>query len=190
MRAFTTSLLPKMAAVALLAGLISCGGGSSSGTSGAGPAHPDFSGTWLLNDVASDDVSEAFRRAERDPDLPGGNRQRVHEQVSSIVATTRVFKLVQNDSTLTIMGVAGGDIVLYHDGREVEGRIEGLGTTVTKAKWDDEKLKVERRLEGGAKLATTYELLEGGRQLSLVFKVSGVRQSIEFRRIYDAAEGY
>ncbi|UCC74688.1 MAG: hypothetical protein JSV86_09100 [Gemmatimonadota bacterium] len=183
-------LLPAVAALTLTAALAAC---SSSSASAIAPQHPDMSGTWLLNDLASDDPSELFGQAARnpaDPSLPGGNRQRVGVQASSILAAARVFRLTQSDSTVNIVLQDGTEFLFHTDGREVESRIEGLGNTTTKARWKGDKFEVERKLEGGTpRLTTTYELSEDGRQLFVKFKLSAPGRSIDFERVYEVSEG-
>ncbi len=188
MKSSTVSLLCALAALAAAATLAAC----ASGGSGVGPERPDLTGTWLLNDLASDDPREIFRDPSRDPAdpaLPGGNRERVDQRVSGVLATARVFRIEQNDSTVTIVLQDGRGLTFFHDGREVEERVEGLGTTVTKARLKSDELEIERKLEAGSpRIVTTYELSDDGRQLIVKFRMSSPGRSVTFERVYDAAQ--
>ena len=184
MKALTASLLPWVAVMALSPALACSGGGSD-----PVPENVDLTGTWLLNDLASDDPDEVFRRAAENPAnprLPGGNRARSDESVSAILAAARVFRIVQDDSTVTVTNIDGASLTFYHDGREVRQRFAGLGDTVTRARWKGDKLEIERKLEAGPKLTTTYDLSDDGRELFVNFNMSSPGRSIKFRRVYDA----
>jgi hypothetical protein len=187
MRKQIASLIQLVGAALVVATLACSGGGSD-----PAPQHVDFNGTWLLNDLASDNPDEVFRQAAdnpANPSLPGGNRARSGERVSAILAAARVFRIAQDDSTVTVTGMDGTSLSFLTDGREVQRRFSGLGDTVTRARWKGEKLEIERKLEGGPRLVTTYELSDDGRQLILNFNMSSPGRSIKFRRVYDAAEG-
>lgn len=157
---------------------------------GPAPEPPDLVGTWLVNEAESDDLEESLRGGRREPEegesrLPGGNWERVPPTPSTLFAFSRIFRITQSDSTLTIVGADGTKRELYHDGRRVRQRLEGLGQVFTVARWKDRKLVVEHEVEGGAKVTETYELAPYGRRLELEVKLSGFVRNIKFRRVYD-----
>jgi hypothetical protein len=188
MRVTIVPLLPGVAALTLTAALVSC----SSGGSGIEPTRADFTGIWMLNDLASDDPRELFRQpgAQADPSLPGGNRQRVVERVSGILAAARVFRFEQTDSTVTIVLQDGTEVMFFPDNRLVERRVEGLGNVTTRARWRGDRFQVVRKIEGGSPtITTTYELQDEGRRLVVKFNMSSPGRSQKFERVYDASEG-
>jgi predicted ATP-grasp superfamily ATP-dependent carboligase len=187
MRGSTIPLLPAVAALTLAAALISC----SSGGSDFQPTPDDFTGTWLLNDLESDDPREFLAGpGQVDPSLPGGNRQRVAQQVSGILSAARVFRIEQNDSTVTIVLQDGREVMFFPDNRQVEHRVEGLGIVSTRARWRGDNFQVVRKMEGGSPtLTTTYELEDEGRKLIVKFHMSSPGRSTKFERVYDAAPG-
>lgn len=187
MRVSIIPLLPAVAAMTFTAALVAC----SSGGSGFQPTPQDFTGTWLLNDLESDDPREFFEGpSQYDPSLPGGNRQRVAERVSGILAAARVFRVQQTDSTVTIVLQDGSEVMFYPDNREVESRVEGLGIVTSRARWRGNNFQVVRKMEGGTPtLTTTYELRDEGRKLIVKFSMSSPGRSTKFERVYDAARG-
>ncbi len=163
---------------------------SCSGPASPAPDPPDLSGTWLLNPQLSEDPREELRqdRDARDR-LPGGNRARVEPWEGSPLLGSRVFRIEQTDSTVTVVTPEGSPVVFYVDGRPVEGKIEGLGEVRTLARWKGEKLEVERRFSGDAKITTTYQLTDEGQQIEVKTKLSGFVRSFDFRQVYDAVQG-
>jgi predicted ATP-grasp superfamily ATP-dependent carboligase len=189
MRVSIVPLLPTVAALTLTAALVGCSG--SGGGSEAEPTRNDLTGTWLLNDLESDDPREFFEGPSQvDPTLPGGNRQRVAERVSGILAAARVFRIEQTDSTVTIVRQDGSRVVFFPDNRLLEDRVEGLGIVTTRARWRGDSFQVVRKLEGGTPtLTTTYELKDEGRKLIVKFNMSSPGRSTKFERVYDAPPG-
>jgi len=188
MRITIVPLLPALAALTVTATLLACAGGGP----GVELARQDLTGTWLLNDLESDDPREFFQDPTQmaDPSLPGGNRQRVAEQVSGILAAARVFRIEQTDSTVTIVLQDGREVTFFPDNRLIEGRVEGLGLVTTRARWRGDNFQIVRKVEGGAPtITTTYELRDEGRKLILKFHMSSPGRSIRFERVYDAARG-
>ncbi len=187
MRVSIVPLLPAVAALTFTATLAAC----SSGGSGFQTTPQDFTGTWLLNDLESDDPREFLEGpSQYDPSLPGGNRQRVAERVSGILAAARVFRVEQTDSTLTIVLQDGSEVMFHPDNRLVESRVEGLGIVTTRARWRGDNFQVVRKMEGGTPtITTTYELRDEGRKLIVKFNMSSPGRSTKFERVYDAARG-
>lgn len=177
-------------ALALLIGTTAIAGGCGA-PAGPVPEPPDLAGTWLVNEAESDDLEERLSGGRREPEeegesrLPGGNWERVPPTPSTLFAFSRIFKISQNDSTVSIVGADGTKRELYHDGRRVRQRLEGLGQVYTKARWKDRKLVVEHEVEGGAKVTETYELAPYGRKLELEVRLSGFVRNVKFKRVYN-----
>jgi hypothetical protein len=97
------------------------------------------------------------------------------------------LNILQDDSTVTIVGAEGSRLILYPDGRKIEYPIEGAGNVETRAYWDDERLVVERKAENGPTATSTYVLVSEGRQLHIRTRLVGgaMPEPVEFRRVYD-----
>ncbi len=164
--------------------------GCSGGPLGPAPAPPDLSGTWLLNSALSDDPREEQPDDRpRERALPGGNRARVEPWEGSTLFGSRVFRIEQSDSTVTLVTPEGSPIVLYPDGRTVRDKIEGLGEVRTMASWKGDRLEVERHISGGAKITTTYQFTDEDQRLEVETELSGFVRSFDFRLVYDPAQG-
>ncbi len=191
MRFITPAATPLVTLVASLAALTSCSGGRGP-DEGVTARHPDLSGTWVLNFEQSEDLRSQMQRAR--PPGPGarpGARPRVNPQemqarMRAILQGQLAFRLVQADSTVSLAGVEGVQLVYHTDGRWEEVSEEGFGDVRVRARWKGKKLVLDRELEGGLKVSHTYELAPDGQQLYVNVKISGGPRDIEFRRVYDA----
>ncbi len=141
--------------------------GCSSSSSGIQRPHPDLVGSWVIDLSQSDEVE------------PG---------LGNLLQTFVAFRIEESDSSLTLSGADGIDRVLVPDGEERASRLPGLGVVRIRSRWKGQKLVVERQLASGPKITETFQLNADGRQLLVTTKVGGVQQTIEFRRIYNAAE--
>ncbi len=170
------------AAIFLALGLVSCSSGPPLATQ-----PPDLSGTWVLDPTQSDDPREELAGGRRQP---GAARVSLPPAVSAAISASRVFKLEQQDSLITLSSAEGPRFVFFPDGRQVEQRISGMGTVRTVARWKGDRLEVERNLDEGVKIQTSYELTSDGRGLQVKTRISGGR-TIKFDRVYRAADsGY
>ncbi len=177
--------------VAALAVTLACSGGSPGGPI---PAHPDFSGTWVINLELSDRPDDQLR--PRDDDRPPGDRpaggrpepRRAGPGLGALLQSFVAFRIIDEDSTLILAGAGGERRVFRPDGLERQSRLEGLGNVTVKTRWRGERLVVERRLDSGAKITETYELATEGRRLAVTTRISGIPRAIEFRRVYDPGQ--
>ena len=98
------------------------------------------------------------------------------------------LNIVVDDSMVTIVAAEGSRIILYPDGLKVEIPVEGAGTVETKAQWKGDKLAVERKMDGGMKITSEYEIKSEGAQLHVKMKFEGGRipGRVEVLRVYDA----
>ncbi len=185
-----TRNFPTVVATALV--LLSLVAGCSGGSQGIVPAHPDFTGTWLLNADASQDPEPQGRPGGGEPSggrpEPGASRTRTPLTADGIMPSV-AFRLEEDDSTLIFSDAQGRERRVYQDGREYIEAVGGMGNLRTKAGWKGEKLVVERQLESGAKITETYELKENGRQLHVEIRITAYR-TIKFTRVYDLADAY
>jgi hypothetical protein len=170
----------------------------SSGGSAASPEYPDITGTWVVNLELSDKPGDLVER-ERPQGAPGSReqgeggerRERMQIGIAILLQNSVAFKVEETDSSLTLTGAEGITRTFLVDGQERDRRIEGLGNVRVKARWRGDKLVIERNLEGGAKITEEFELARDGGQLFVKMKISGGPRSLEFRRVYDAADpGY
>ena len=175
----------KRTRLALFVGLNSIALVSCTSSGSVAPQPPDLSGTWILNSAESEDPREQFE----DRRQPGDRQPRVifAPTISAAIAASRVFKIEQADTTLTLSSAEGPVFTFFPDGREVVRPISGLGEVRTVSRWKGERLVVERRLDGGATINTTYQLTDKGKRLQVSTKIGGIGRSIKFRRLYDAA---
>ena len=181
-------LVSAAALVTLLAMTASCSGGSNA-SDGLDVPPVDLSGSWILNGEESEDPrSQMTGRGGGGRGGRGGGGGGGQQRMQSLLDASVAFKIVQDDSTLTLTSVEGTSLVFYPDGRTVERVIEGAGKVETKTRWKGEKLVVERRIGDATTVTSTYELASEGRQLRIKVKIDNDRmqRSMEFLRVYDA----
>lgn len=176
-----------------------------------------LAGKWTLNEEESDDPRAAFEKSMRGAregmsedgsrppggrpsggrggrpggggrgGQPGGGRDQGRQGMQRLMEASAALNIVQDDSTVTIVGAEGSRLILYPDGRRIEYPIEDAGNVETRAYWDDGRLVVERKAKGGPTATSTYELTSGGRQLHIRTRLVGgaMTEPVEFRRVYD-----
>ncbi len=168
-----------------------------------------FAGKWTLNEKESEDPRAAFEksmRGAREGMREGGNRppggrpsggrggrpgaggrEQGRQGMQRLMEASVALNIVQDDSTVTIVGAEGSRLILYPDGRRIEYPIEGAGNVETRAYWDDGKLVVQRKAERGPRATSTYELASEGRQLHIRVRLEGggIPEPVEIRRVYD-----
>ncbi len=166
-----------------------------------------LTGKWVLNEDESEDPRTKFQQAVSAAGRSdgsrggrgrgrgmrgGGKREQMQQTMQMLMEASLRLNIVQDDSTVTIVGAEGTRLVLYPDGRKIEYPIEGVGTVETKAGWKGDKLVVERKMEGGRKVTRTYELASEGQQMYVNVRFEGgqLQGPVDIRRVYDvAAEG-
>ncbi len=166
-------------------------------------------GKWALNEEESDDPRAAFEKSMRGAKEgmregsnrpPGGRpsggrggrrgeggREQGRQGMQRLLEASAALNIVQDDSTVTIVGAEGSRLILYPDGRRIEYPIGGAGHVETRAYWDNGKLVVERKVERGPRATTTYELSSLRRQLHVRVRLEGgaIPEPVEIRRVYD-----
>ena len=162
----------------------------------------DLNGKWVLNLDESEDARAKFQEAMRDARASGGrggrgappaggrggNPQQMQETMRMLINAAMRLNIVVGDSTVTVVAAEGSRMIFYPDGRKVETPIEGVGTIETKAQWKGDKLVVERKMDGGMKITSNYEIKSDGAQLHVKMKFEGGRipGKVEVLRVYDA----
>ena len=119
-----------------------------------------------------------------------GDPDQMRQTMQRLLEASAALNIVQDDSTVTIVGVEGSRVVLYPDGRTVEYPIEGAGNVETRAQWIEGRLVVERKMKGGPRAIQTYELASEGRQMHIRVRLEGgqLPAPVEIRRVYDLQE--
>ena len=160
-----------------------------------------LSGVWMLNQDESEDARVKFQEAMASGTRGGGrgggrgargaggpDRGQMQETMQMVMQAAMLLTITQDDSTVTILGSKGSEIVVYPDGREIEVPIEDVGTVETKARWKGDKLQIERKFEAGLKITATYELKSDGKQMHVQTKFEGgpMPSTVNVRRVYDA----
>ena len=94
----------------------------------------------------------------RRPEFSDKARARMRE---TMVLSKRVPKRIRIDaqaSTFTVVDDSGSLKTLHIDGKKLEEPVEGGGTVETTVRWDHDAIVVERKVDGGGKVKTRYEL--------------------------------
>jgi hypothetical protein len=179
-------------------------------TPGSSPAQKvDFTGSWVLDEKESDNPRGQFEGAGgRQPGMnpgsggrpsgerPSGGRggtmsqedmEQMRAMMQSVMQASEALRIVQDDSTFVVVDLEGTLRVHHPDGREKSYPLEGVGYVESRAKWDDDKLVVELRMDGGIRVTRTYELDEEDRQLHVRVRMEGgqLPRTTNFRRVYD-----
>lgn len=173
----------------------------------------DFTGSWVLNEKESDNPRGQFQGAGgRQPGMnpgsggrPSGGRpsgggrggvmneedmERMRAMMRNVLQASGALRIVQDDSTITVVDLEGRLRVHHPDGRKKSYPVQGVGNVESRAKWDDGKLVVELRLDDGIRVSRTYELDEESRQLHVRMRMEGgqLQRAMDFRRVYDFVE--
>ena len=176
-------------------------------------ARSDLSGRWILNEEQSEDPREKMQ-ARRAGGLPGssggpewmpgphgaerggmtrsggvGGRQDmegIREAIVRVPKTPTELRLMVYNTQVRIESGQGESLVLPTNGNEVETTVSDR-TVEIEAEWDDGKLKVERRNEGGVRVTETYSRAAGSQQMIVAVRVEGPRMETTFKRVYDLA---
>ena len=172
---------------------------------GAAPApagaqeRPNLTGTWYFSVEESDDLQETltarnqelgliFFGPDEENDDPGTKRLRTTaEKIGELFRAQEAFDLEHTDTLLvwTSRSVEGATLHL-RIGRTWTEEIAGLGEVKTKASWDDERMKVERRVEDGPRMKEYYSMSTDRSRLLVDVELQGprVRGTVHFRRVF------
>ncbi len=97
--------------------------------------------------------------------------------------------IAHNDPELSITDNTGRARALYTDGRKAEQQTPRGETIKVTARWQADRLVIERESGRGRKMSETYELAPDGRQLVVTKRIENQRfpEPIIIRYVYDAA---
>ena len=149
---------------------------------------PNLSGTWNLNEEESDQRPVRRRRDGGGDSQTGDGRRGQRRRGSGDgggPGGANTIVITQDASTVTF-GVEDRSRTLYTDGRVITREGE-RGSLELRAFWQGDALVVERTFDNGRQITQTYALSQDDQQLYVTIRVEGDRQSVEFRRVYDAA---
>jgi len=166
---------------------------------------PNLSGTWRLNQDASDDPAKVLSNSRSDSSGAGGHGGHGHGgggrggnrssggdgsggRADFFEAVTSL-KIEHQEPRLTITDAAGRERTIYTDGRRTEEEHSHGGTTAVTASWKDGHLEVVSRPETGGKITESFAVAADGTQLIVTTKVEGGRSgSFTIRCVYDTAK--
>ena len=182
--------------------------------------HPDFSGRWSLNWDLSDDPRQQAPVAdvdrERRPDGPGsggfgrggfggggfgapppGDREEwsderrtgLREALADLLTAPRRVTIAQDPREMLLTYDDGRYVRLVLDDREHAGLAAGVRVT-RKARWEDDRLIAEVKLESNQKIVHELALRLAGDQLVLTTTLEprGSQDGFQLRRVYDRVE--
>jgi hypothetical protein len=105
----------------------------------------------------------------------------------TMVLSRRVPRRIRIDpqaSTFTVVDDSGGVKTFQIDGKKLEEPLDGGGTVETTVKWDHDAIVIERKVGGGGKVKTRYELGLGGTRLIAFVDLDGMVQGRSFTLHY------
>jgi hypothetical protein len=171
----------------------------------AGDEHPDFSGTWLLNEELSDDAREKIREAivarrqqgmgepgRGRPGGPGGGRGgwsrmgEMRDRMRKMEEGIQRLTIAQSASELTIRNAIDREFAILTDGSK-RTREGAFGSVETHAKWKKRSLVIIDEPEQGARVTRTYFYRRNDPHLYVMVKVEGRGPVFEYQRVYDRA---
>jgi hypothetical protein len=195
-------LRPGLAAVAVV--LLACGGkqGSSS------LLRPQLAGRWTFNEAESQSPEAAQREAAAQGrgrvggigigrGGMGGGRGSLPESAEKLEAVRRVteslrtagsaLNIMQNESSVAIAYADATTQAFPTDGSQARVVWEGVGEVDAKARWRENSLVVERKLEDGITVVETYTRAPESPRLIVGTEVKGTLRTLKFLRVYDGA---
>jgi hypothetical protein len=114
-------------------------------------------------------------------------RARMHQTMQLALHAASTLTIAATDSTVLLTADTGAALLLYSDGRKFKQPVDGGGDVEIKGRWQGYDFVVERKVSGGGKVTEDYLRSQDGKQLYVIVSVEGLRRSLEFRRVYDAA---
>jgi hypothetical protein len=114
-------------------------------------------------------------------------RARMRQTVQLALNAPATLTIAATDSTMLLTADTGAALLLYCDGRNFKQPVEGGGDLEIRGRWQGYDFVVERKVSGGGKVTEDYLRSQDGKQLYVIVSVEGLKRSLEFRRVYDAA---
>jgi hypothetical protein len=163
--------------------------------------HPDFSGTWELNEELSDNPREKMQEAmeQRMARPMGGSgggmggpgagmpdREEMQRRMREIGKRVRVMKIEHGEAGMIVVYADGNERTLHLDGKK-HYRETGRGDLEIKSKWSgDREITVKAKTEDGRRVSEKWELAAEGGLLEVTVKIDGDsrRPSFDLKRVY------
>jgi hypothetical protein len=114
-------------------------------------------------------------------------RARMRQTVQLALNAPATLTIAATDSTMLLTADTGAALLVYSDGRKFKQSVEGGGDVEIKGRSQGYDFVLERKVSGGGKVTEDYLKSQDGKQLYVIVSVNGLRRSLEFRRVYDAA---
>ena len=166
--------------------------------------HPDFTGSWLLNEELSESPRDKMRQGMsggggggmgggrgggsmggrggsmggRGGPMGGGDPEAMRKRLADAAARAASLEITQGEELS----------ILYADGSLRVVPVDGEAGDI-KSHWKGDRLVVDLKREAGRRMRETLELVEDGTRLHVTTKIfgDGSRPTISFLRVYDAA---
>ena len=169
-------------------------------------SHPDFSGSWELNEERSDDVREKLRQATRPsaaavrqrgrpaPGAFGSDRQGSESDLEDMVETARIVNIRHQDPEMEISAALPGrqvHLMLYTDGRTFDRPSGPEETVEASAHWrGGGRLVFDYTIAGGRGVKETWELVAEGTRVLVATEIAAksLSPAVSFQRVYDRVE--
>jgi hypothetical protein len=180
---------------------------------------PDLTGTWVLNQDLSDRPGQGGQGSGRDGGgghrgpgggmgRPGGGMggrgggfggrggemsnpeemERMRAAMNAVLHAPARLIIVKGDPGLIVTDDEGVSTRLALDGSKETGAINGVPFE-TATKWEEGKLRVEKKFKGGLKLIELYSVSSDPRMLTVSLKTEGGRGGGRtIKRVYDQHE--
>jgi hypothetical protein len=110
---------------------------------------------------------------------------RIRQTVALARRAPARIRFEEDGSRVTLTDSQGFETTLQIGGRKSRETVLDGGDVDTKARWDDETLVIERRVDGGGRVTERYTLGLGGVRLLSFIAVDGLQQPLEFTRQFE-----
>ncbi len=120
----------------------------------------------------------------RRPEWSEKTKARMRETMVLSKRVPRRIRIDAQASTFTVVDDSGGVKTFRIDGKKLEEPLESGGTVETTAKWDHDAIVIERKVGGGGKVKTTYELGLSGTRLIAFVDLDGMMSGRSFTLHY------
>lgn len=178
---------------------------SGTGFRAGPPEGMDLNGVWRLNERATDEQAAEASGSDRRPQrvrrrgggasgAPGrtqGGGMIAAGGAGGIAAATPAagFVLTQTDSAVTFAFTSKNSVAVPTDGRKITAHSwPNLGEVELKARWTDDGLRLERRIQDGGSLVEIYSRTAGSDRLIVRLELEGRAGRMSLVRVYERVE--
>jgi hypothetical protein len=118
----------------------------------------------------------------------GVDRERGKNITESVTEPAQTFTVTQDDTSLVFDYGEGRSTLLITDGGMLTDNLKGIGFVDTRARWERQRLVVERRFDAGGRVVEEYSRSPESGQLVVAVEFATPRLGkLRFRRVYDPA---